>query len=281
MFADTSSKRTVVFIGEGSTPRQPTGRASAKSSRSLPERAPDRGAGVLRARLRGAPLNDHETAAREAQRHPLGAAARARATAACRAGNRRRQALAFRCLAKMQGGASYGVMVWAPPGLNFPHADLAVHLISEIVKEINVTTRFAGLSLGGNEGAPTAAAVATWQSGFPLARQLRNRQARVRFLPLLDRPHARRERGRSSFLAHLPLARPRAARDRIPTIVLGHARHQAEPAAERLHSGRHARASTMPDVVRCDNVVSLPLKNLGRSRLPRAADVLAKIETAL
>ena len=34
-------------------------------------------------------------------------------------------------------------------------------------------------------------------------------------------------------------------------------------------------------MVRCDNVVSLPLKDLGRSRLPRAADVLAAVERAL
>jgi formylmethanofuran dehydrogenase subunit B len=34
-------------------------------------------------------------------------------------------------------------------------------------------------------------------------------------------------------------------------------------------------------MVRCDNVVSLPLKDLGRSQLPRAADVLAAIERAL
>jgi formylmethanofuran dehydrogenase subunit B len=34
-------------------------------------------------------------------------------------------------------------------------------------------------------------------------------------------------------------------------------------------------------MVRCDNVVSLPLTNLGRAPLPRGADVLAAIEAAL
>ena len=34
-------------------------------------------------------------------------------------------------------------------------------------------------------------------------------------------------------------------------------------------------------IVRCDNVVSLPLKNLGRSDLPSARDVLEQIEAAL
>ncbi|HET7852182.1 MAG TPA: formylmethanofuran dehydrogenase, partial [Methyloceanibacter sp.] len=34
-------------------------------------------------------------------------------------------------------------------------------------------------------------------------------------------------------------------------------------------------------LVRCDTVVSLPVKNLHRAELPRAADVLASIEAAL
>jgi formylmethanofuran dehydrogenase subunit B len=34
-------------------------------------------------------------------------------------------------------------------------------------------------------------------------------------------------------------------------------------------------------MVRCDNVVSLPMQNLGRSQLPSAANVLAAIQAAL
>jgi formylmethanofuran dehydrogenase subunit B len=34
-------------------------------------------------------------------------------------------------------------------------------------------------------------------------------------------------------------------------------------------------------LVRVDNVVSLPLKDLGRAPLPRAAEILAAIEAAL
>ncbi len=36
------------------------------------------------------------------------------------------------------------------------------------MKDLNVTQRFNGLSLGGNEGASTAASVCAWQSGYPL-----------------------------------------------------------------------------------------------------------------
>ena len=34
-------------------------------------------------------------------------------------------------------------------------------------------------------------------------------------------------------------------------------------------------------LIRCDSVVSLPLRNLGRSALPNVAEILAKIEAAL
>ena len=64
--------------------------------------------------------------------------------------------------------SSYGVMVWAPPSLAFPNADLTVQAAAEFVKDMNVTSRFAGLSLGGNEGAVSAGAVCAWQSGYPL-----------------------------------------------------------------------------------------------------------------
>ena len=66
------------------------------------------------------------------------------------------------------GTAKYGVVVWAPPSLNFPHADLAVEQFAGLSKDLNPTIRFAGLSLGGAEGAVTAGAVCTWISGYPL-----------------------------------------------------------------------------------------------------------------
>src|SRR5690606_25988222 len=73
------------------------------------------------------------------------------------------RALAERCKA-----ADYPVFVWAPPSLAFPNADLVVSALSDLVKDLNVEGRAAGLALGGNEGAISAAAVSSWQSGYPL-----------------------------------------------------------------------------------------------------------------
>ncbi len=172
-------------------------------------------------------------------------------------------------------------MVWAPPGLNFPQADLAVHLICEIVKDLNVTTRFAGLSLGGNEGAPSAASVSTWQTGYPLRVSYANGKPEYdSYRYSIGRMLAENEGDLLVWLSSFTtdLGPPST---RIPTIVLGTpGLRLSQPPAVFIPVGTPGidHAGTM---IRCDNVVSLPMKNLGRSQLPRAADVLAAIEKAI
>ena len=68
---------------------------------------------------------------------------------------------------------------------------------------------------------------------------------------------------------------------KIPTIVLG-------TPGLKLHSQPKVfipvgtpGADVAGRIIRVDNVVSLPLKNLGRSNLPNAADIFAAIELAL
>jgi formylmethanofuran dehydrogenase subunit B len=177
--------------------------------------------------------------------------------------------------------AAYAVFVWAPPGLNYPNADLTVQNVSTLVRDLNKTQRCAGLSLGGNEGAVTAAAVSSWQSGFPL---------RISFAS--GKPNYDPDRyaipkmlatGEGDVLiwsaAFTPdLGVPKTS---LPTIVLGTpGLVMAQPAAVYIpvgtpgldHAGR---------LIRCDNVVSLPLRKLKPSTLPSAAEVLAAIQAAL
>lgn len=177
--------------------------------------------------------------------------------------------------------ARYGVMVWAPPSLSYPSADLTVRTASDLIKDLNTTTRFAGLSLGGNEGAASAGAVATWQSGYPL---------RVSYAT--GKPHYDRDRfsanrliasGETDLLLWIASITPKLLPppSTVPTILLATPGTDLKPAPAVFipvgtpgidHSGR---------MVRCDNVVALPLMNLHRSTLPSVADVLASIERAL
>ena len=256
MFSDSPPKRTVVFLGEGLDQSAATG-ARIGEVISLPCKA-DRIGEILvamRAIAKGVALSGDT----------IGGLPRAAV-----------ENLVERCKA-----SSYGVMVWAPPSLAFPNADLTVQAVAEFVKDINLTSRFAGLSLGGNEGAVTAGAVCAWQSGFPL---------RVSFAS--GRPDYDTERyAMSRLLANnesdllvwiasytTGLVPPETG---VPTIVLGTPGLEVtKPPAVFIPVGTPG-VDHSGLIVRCDNVVSLPLKNLGRSNLPRAADVIAQIEAAL
>ena len=154
--------------------------------------------------------------------------------------------------------------------------------MSEFIKEINATSRFAGLSLGGNEGLPSAVSVCAWQSGFPL---------RVSFAsgkPDYDserydmmRSCSRRRRAISWYGSHhsRPILSPPDTD--VPMIVLG------TPGIKLKRTPRVYIPVGTPGIdhagviIRVDTVVSLPLRKLRQSKLPRAADVLASIEAAL
>lgn len=71
-------------------------------------------------------------------------------------------------LVEQMQGAQYGVVVWSPGELDFPHSELTIQNFCEIVKYLTRFTRFAGFSLGGNDGATTANNLCAWQSGYPL-----------------------------------------------------------------------------------------------------------------
>ena len=257
MFDVEPPKRTVVFIGKG------LDRSGAKGTRIgevVTLACPDERAGevvaLLRARLRGFRVKPSK----------LDGVTLAEI-----------DALAERC-----SNAKYGVVVWAPPALNFPFAELAVDQFAGLVKDLNQTIRFAGLALGGAEGAITAGARLHLDQRLSASRQLCERRARLRSLPLEHRPDAEGGRGRPSRVDRVDLAGAcRRPKTKLPTIVLGTPglKLASEPAVFIPvgtpgvdHAGR---------LIRVDNVVSLPLKDLGRADLPRAADVLSAIEAAL
>jgi len=253
MFDITAPKRTVVFIGKG------LDRSGAKGSRigdviTLAcdnERAGDVVA-LLRARLRGFSIKDSKIAGVKLAE--------------------------IDALAELCRKADYGVVVWAPPSLNFPHAELAVEQFTGLVKDLNQTIRFAGLSLGGAEGAITAAAVCTWISGYPLRVSYASGAADYDpYRHAIGRMLKDGEGDRLVWIASIShsLVPPPT---KLPTIVLGTpGLALTETPAVFIpvgtpgldHAGR---------LIRVDNVVSLPLRDLGRADLPPACDVLLAIE---
>ncbi len=281
MFDDVG-KRTIVFIGEGLDTSAAKGPRIGEvitvpcPSARLPEVL-----GVLEARLRGAPLNVQDAPAPKRSGILSALLSRSRGAGAESEEIAGVKLSLIDAVAEKCKAAHYGVIVWAPPSLNLPQADLAVHLICEIVKDLNVTTRFAGLSLGGSEGTPSAASVATWQTGYPLRMSFANGKPEYdSYRYSIGRMLSENEGDLLLWLASFTtdLGPPAT---RIPTIVLGTPGiRMSQPPHVFIPVGTpgvdHAGC-----LVRCDNVVSLPLKDLGRARLPRAADVLAAIEKAI
>ncbi|CCB65111.1 MULTISPECIES: formylmethanofuran dehydrogenase subunit B [unclassified Hyphomicrobium] len=256
MFADDPPKRTVVFLGDQLDQSAVKGKRIGEVL-SLPVE-PDRIAEILDA-MRA--MNKGGTVSGDS----IGDLPRAAV-----------EDLLARCKA-----ASYGVIIWAPPSLTFPNADLTVQAISEFVKEINLTSRFAGLSLGGHDGATSAGAVCSWQSGFPL--RVSYASGKPDYDPerySANRLLAAKEGDLLLWLSSFSSNITEPETD-VPTIFLG------APGIKPSRTPKVYIPVGTPGVdhagtmVRVDNVVSLPLRQLRQSTLPRAADVLEKIEAAL
>jgi formylmethanofuran dehydrogenase subunit B len=256
MFDVTAPKRTVVFIGKG---LDRSGAKGARIGEVVTIGCKDEQAGdvvaLLRARLRGFRIKDSKIDGVKLAEI---------------------DALAERCR-----NAKYGVVVWAPPALNFPFAELAVEQFTGLVKDLNLTIRFAGLALGGAEGAITAGAVCTWISGYPL--RISYASGAPDYDPYRWNIARMLHDGEGDLLVWTASISPDLAppSTKLPTIVLGTPglKLAGEPSVFIPvgtpgvdHAGR---------LVRVDNVVSLPLKDLGRSDLPSVADVLAAIEAEI
>lgn len=285
MFDGVANKRTVVFIGEGLDTSAATG-PRIDQVLTLPvakDRIPEVLAAIS-ALVRGFPVAAAEApaAAPPPKKGLLSSLISGKGSTSAPVREIAGVPLSdIEAVAEKCKKAKYGVMVWAPPALSMPQADLTVHLMTEVVRELNLTTRFAGLSLGGNEGAPSAASTCTWQTGFPL------RVSYANGAPEYDSYRYNISRMLTDGEGDLLLWVASIGTDvglpqtKLPTIVLGTPGVRlAQPPTVFIPVGTPGIDHT-GQMVRCDNVVSLPMQNLGRSQLPSAANVLAAIQAAL
>lgn len=184
-------------------------------------------------------------------------------------------------LVERMKAARYGVVVWAAPALAGPHGELAVQSIADLVTDINETTRFSCLPLGGTDNGLGAAQVCTWQSGFPL------RTAYAGGRPAFD-PHLfgwRRlvDSGEADALVWVSSFRPGGppAGVSIPSIVLAAPGEGLEREPEVFIPVGVPGLDHAGHVVRTDSVASVPLRRLRESGLPRAAEALKAIAARL
>jgi formylmethanofuran dehydrogenase subunit B len=178
--------------------------------------------------------------------------------------------------------ARYGVIVWAAGQLDFPHADLTVESLAELIKDLNRTTRCAGLPLGGRDGDLTVNQVATWQTGYPLPLSF------ARGFPEHDPYRYDGERMLANGAADALLwvstfdaTTRQPPRTAIPTVVLARPGANLSTAPEVFIPVATPGLDHAGHIFRCDGVVVLPLRALRATDLPSAAHVLGAIEKQL
>jgi len=187
----------------------------------------------------------------------------------------------WKSLADRMKAAKYGVVAWATRDFDFPHAELTIQSLCELVKDLNRTSRFSGLPLGGSDGDMTADSVHLWQTGFG------SRTSFGQGVPENDGYHYSTERllsrGEADVLVWISsLNETRTPpSSSVPTIVLGRSgmTFAQEPAVfipVGIPGIDHAA-----HLFRSDRVVALPLRRLRQSTLPSVAEALAALDAAL
>ena len=177
--------------------------------------------------------------------------------------------------------ARYGVIVWAPGELDLMHAELTIQSLCELIKYLNRTTRFAGFSLGGNDGGASAVNVCTWQSGYPLRisyatgapeyNPYRYASARV-----LAHNEADAVVWISSFGTEVKLPQTKA-----PIILLSDLPDKTQRIPEVFIPVGTPGVHHKGQLIRTDNVVSLKLKGLIRGHHESVSDILDRILQAI
>lgn len=183
-------------------------------------------------------------------------------------------------LAKRLPQARYGVVAWDAGELDFPGGDLAVEAITGLIDQLNADTRWAGLPLGGRDGAATFGQACTWQTGYPGRVDLGPGYPRHAPHQLEAKRFAAEEADAVLWISAFDAEQPPPATE-APTVVLG--RSGLTPAREPSayipvgvpgldHGGQ---------AYRLDGVMALPLARLRETGLPSTAEAIASIEQRL
>lgn len=188
----------------------------------------------------------------------------------------------WRRLAQMLRTARYGVMVWEPAQLPAAQADLHIRAFQELLRSLNVHTRFAALPLGGSDGGATALNVCLWQSGYPLRVSFRQgypEHNATRYST--ERLLARGEADALLWISAFDGSR-RPPRSSVPRILLLRPDTPAPRKAEVYLPVATPGVEAKGMLFRCDGSVVLPLADgAAPPSHPGVAETLEEITSAL
>jgi formylmethanofuran dehydrogenase subunit B len=176
--------------------------------------------------------------------------------------------------------AKYAVIAWGPQTLGSEQGPVVIELLGELIRDLNMTTRAAGIALAGAEGGMSANSTCGWQTGYPLRTSFSG--GHPEHDPLrnaLGYALQHRTVDLLCWISTFSVQRGPPASE-IPTIVLGRPGLTLAQEPEVFipvgtpgldHGGR---------MVRMDSVVSLPLRRIREVDLPSLSQVLRDV-TAL
>ncbi len=162
--------------------------------------------------------------------------------------------------------AKYAVLAWVAKDLDYPHAELTIQNITETVAILNLTTRAAGLALGGSDGDTSANNANTWLSGFVLNNGALNDVPIEHDLMVWV----------NSFSAEkLP---PETDK---PLIFIGNCSSQFKRVPDVFIPIATPGLDCSGTLFRVDSSVILPLKKIRENALPTLSEVVSGIEALL
>ncbi len=177
--------------------------------------------------------------------------------------------------------ASYSVVTWSAAELDFPHAELTVQRLVDLVRDLNKTTRSSVMPLAGSQGDVTSNQVCSWQTGYPL------RTALQRGFPVHDSRLYRYQdliaRGEVDLVIWVSSLDPKVTppASSLPTIVLGHPGMNMGAAADVFIPVGVPGVDHPGHWYRSDTVCALPLAALVEKRAPSVADVMQAFQSGL
>jgi len=184
-------------------------------------------------------------------------------------------------LATRLASAKYSVIAWAAADLDFPHAELTVHQLAELIGHLNHTTRCSGLPLGGSEGDITANQVSSWISGFPIRNSYK--RGYPEYDPYRFSVDHQLNTGEADVLVWISTldSKRMPPQTTVPTIVIGHPEMQLVNVPEVFIPVGIPGVDHTGIMFRSDSVVALPLRKLRESSLPTLKQVLDGIRAEL
>ncbi|MDO9214588.1 MAG: formylmethanofuran dehydrogenase subunit B [Methylococcales bacterium] len=256
MFMEDTSQRDIIYLGKapsGDLSTSPNG-TKARVLECAVEDLPEVIA-VLRALVKGRPI---------------------RATAVCGI-----SVADLQTIADTLKAAKYGVVTWAAGALAYRQAELTVQTLSEMIKDLNNTTRCSGLPLAGKEGDQTANQVCGWTTGYPA--RTRFSRGYPEYDPFLNDTNVLLVDGEADALVWVQAFNVNSvppATD-LPTIVIGRSGMTFAKEPDVFIPVGTPGIDHAGHAYRMDNVVAIRLKKLRDSGLPSTGDVLNAIEQAM